>query len=189
MHNYKMDHWKVLATLCSKAPKRPTMSTSDIVETAFKRIDDADRKVRNAYRMLREEGHIEIADRGQYRATQKGVSFFDSNKKDFKPAKKSARRPAVKKAPAKKAAKRHPTKAAKAKKAPAKKQEAKAKKAPAKKPAAKKPAPAKKPEKGNGVKASAKKGRKIPRPSKKPAAAEGNAKPAEQKGFGATLNV
>ena len=90
---YKKDHWDVLKVLASELPKRTQMSTSDIVDAGFKRRDNADRIVRNAYRMLRKEGHIEIADRGMYRITQKGASHFKKAEEEgFKPAAAKPRR-------------------------------------------------------------------------------------------------
>lgn len=112
---YRADQWKVLEVLGSQLPKRPLFKTKDIADRTFKRRNDPDRAVRNAFRKLRTEGHIEIAERGQYRLTQKGVHFLTKAKKDGinivpprgakktkKGSKKSIKR-AAKKVPIKKA--------------------------------------------------------------------------------------
>jgi hypothetical protein len=129
---YKQDHIKVLKVLASEAPKRPTFSTKDIVETAFRRAENGDRRVRNAYRKIRKEGHAEIADRGEYRLTQSGVGFcakaeeaswkFHKEDKPKKATKKTTKK-ASSKGTKKKVTKKATKKAAKktAKKAPAKK--------------------------------------------------------------------
>lgn len=72
---YKDDHIKVLKALASGLPKRQTFKTYEVVLKEFKSAASADRRVRNAYRKLRAEGHVEIADRGAYRLTRTGVSL------------------------------------------------------------------------------------------------------------------
>jgi predicted transcriptional regulator len=79
---YKADHIKVLKILSSALPKKLTFKTKDIVEKAFKRYDDGDRRVRNAYRKLRAEGHIEIIGRGEYRLTVLGAALCRRLKKN-----------------------------------------------------------------------------------------------------------
>lgn len=79
---YKEDHIKVLKTLARTLPKRLTLKTKDVVEEAFNRCDDGDRRVRNAYRKLRKEGHIEIIERGEYRLTKSGAAFCRRLKKN-----------------------------------------------------------------------------------------------------------
>ncbi len=122
---YKQDHIKVLKVLASEAPKRAAFTTSAIVEEAFKRTENGDRRVRNAYRKIRKEGHAEIVDRGEYRLTPSGVSFVQKAEKagwkfDAEPKTKAAPKKAeVKKAS--KAVKASPKKETKApKKAPVK---------------------------------------------------------------------
>lgn len=155
---YRADHIKVLKVLAGSLPKRPTFKTKDVVEQAFKRVDGGDRRVRNAYRKIRKEGHAEISDRGEYRLTASGASFCTKLAKDGwkideekapkakRPAKakaekqaKAEKKAAPKKATAKKAApkkeaaKKTTTKKAAAKKAAPKKTAAKAAKKPPKK--------------------------------------------------------
>jgi hypothetical protein len=96
---YRVDQWKVMTVLGTNAPKRPEFSTSEVVATGFKGAKNADRRVRNAYRKLRKEGHIEITDRGTYRLTSKGASWYQKAvKDDFKPlsARKSSKKVAKK---------------------------------------------------------------------------------------------
>jgi hypothetical protein len=148
---YKSDHIKVLKVLAADLPKRTTVKTSDIVAKGFKNEEDGDRRVRNAFRMLRKYKHVEIADRGDYRLTEAGKTFFEKLKAagfkvpETKPA-KTATVPKKVKKPVKVAKKAAPKKAAKkaapkkdAKKASPKKAAPKAKPAPKKesKPAAK----------------------------------------------------
>lgn len=70
---YRSDHIKVLRVLAGGLPKRTTFKTKDIVMKAFKRCESGDRRVRNAYRKLVKEGHVEIVERGVYRLTASGV--------------------------------------------------------------------------------------------------------------------
>jgi len=127
---YRAEQWKVLEALGSEVPKRPTSTVSGIVEAGFKRKDNADRIVRNALRKPRAEGHIEIAERGEYRLTQKGASFLATARAEgYKPeaprkASKKVAKKVAKKA-TKKAAKKKVTKKAAAKKAAPKKAAAK----------------------------------------------------------------
>ena len=72
---YKTDHIKVLRVLAGGLPKRQTFKTYEVVLKEFKNVASADRRVRNAYRKLRAEGHVEIADRGEYRLTRAGVGL------------------------------------------------------------------------------------------------------------------
>lgn len=145
---YRADHIKVLKVLAGSLPKRPTFKTKDVVEQAFKRVDGGDRRVRNAYRKIRKEGHAEISDRGEYRLTASGASFCTKLAKDGwkideekapkakRPAKAKAEKQAKaekKAAPKKEAAKKTTTKKAAAKKAAPKKTAAKAAKKPPKK--------------------------------------------------------
>jgi hypothetical protein len=101
---YRSDHIKVLQVLAGSLPKKLTLKTKDIVTQAFKRDNDGDRRVRNAYRKLRKEGHIEIIRRGEYRLTISGAALcrrlIKNNwnttgepKKIRKPAKKRSRKP------------------------------------------------------------------------------------------------
>jgi len=153
---YRADQWKVLGILGAHLPKRPSMKTKDIA-TKFSRREDPDRVVRNAYRKLRAEGHIEIAERGEYRITQKGSAFYTKSMKDgFKPLaprKKGEEKPA-----------RKPTRKATSKKSVPKKSVPK--KTTTKKAASKKAAPKK--ASGNGaVKKAAKQAVVVP-PDGKP---------------------
>jgi hypothetical protein len=141
---YRSDHIKVLKVLAGALPKRPTFKTKDVVAKAFKRAEGGDRRVRNAYRKIRKEGHAEIADRGEYRLTASGGAFCNKLSKDGwkvpEEEKKAATKKTTKKKAAKKVAKKAAPKAA-AKKATSKKT---AKKASAKKTNSKKKAPARK---------------------------------------------
>lgn len=73
---YKTDHWAVLSALASKLPKRPTFRTKQVAEEAFGKAKDADRRTRNAYRKLRDLGHIEISERGEYQITAEGAASY-----------------------------------------------------------------------------------------------------------------
>lgn len=99
---YKADHIKVLKTLARTLPKRLTLKTKDIVEEAFKRCDDGDRRVRNAYRKLRKEGHIEIIKRGEYRLTNSGAALCRRLKKDSWSATSEAKKRKIRKPPKRK---------------------------------------------------------------------------------------
>jgi hypothetical protein len=72
---YKADHIKVLRVLASGLPKRRVFKTGLIVEEMFAWDSAGDRRVRNAYRKLRKEGHVEIVERGKYRLTTSGAAF------------------------------------------------------------------------------------------------------------------
>lgn len=166
---YKSDHIKVLKVLASALPKRPTFTTNAIVEKAFKSAEDGDRRVRNAYRMIRKNDHAEIADRGEYRLTQKGASWFEKAEKEGFKAPAAEKKAPAKKAPVKKSAKpkakpkakAKPKKASKAAKKPVKvkprqpstKPKAKQPSTKPKQPATKasKPVAAKNPGKSNGA--------------------------------------
>jgi hypothetical protein len=79
---YKADHIKVLKALAGKLPKRLTLKTADIVMQEFSKDNDGDRRVRNAYRKLRNEEHIEIIRRGEYRLTNSGAALCRRLKKN-----------------------------------------------------------------------------------------------------------
>ena len=117
VNNFGMtaDHWKVL-TVLNKADK--PLNTKDIVKAGFKNRDNADRVVRNAFRLLKSAGVMLItagADRGTYKPTTKGATAYEElTAAKFNPGKPGAK----KKAPAKKAA---PKKVAVKKKAAPKK--------------------------------------------------------------------
>jgi outer membrane biosynthesis protein TonB len=105
---YKSDHIKVLKVFGAMLPKRPSMKTSEIVAKAFKNAEDGDRRVRNAYRMIRKSTHIEIGDRGEYKMTQTGAAWFTKAEKEgFKVPEKKVEKaksiPRPIKAPTKKA--------------------------------------------------------------------------------------
>jgi hypothetical protein len=72
---YRSDHIKVLRVLASGLPKRRIFRTNFIVDEAFTYVESGDRCVRNAYRKLRKEGHIEIVERGKYRLTTSGAAL------------------------------------------------------------------------------------------------------------------
>lgn len=72
---YKLDHIRILKVLATALPKRPTFVTKDIVGMGFKRQENADRRVRNAFRKLRSDNHIEKVRRGEYRLTATGAAL------------------------------------------------------------------------------------------------------------------
>lgn len=162
---YRTDHIKVLKALAEALPKRPSFKTSDVVATAFKRAENGDRRVRNAYRKIRKEGHVEIGERGEYRLTQAGAVFC--KKAEAEDWKLSAMVPAKKKSPIKKKARvaKKTTKKKTPKKA-AKKKVAKKRAAPKKK-TAKRAAPKKKAAAKKAKKAPAKSGNNAPSEPKK----------------------
>ena len=143
MQGYTKDHVVVMKVLGREIPKRPTLSTKEVVGLGFKGKDNGDRIVRNAYRKLKEKELVEIADRGRYRLTPMGVSFVKTVKEKGDGAVMHVAAEKVKSAP-KKAAKpaKKVAKAAPAKKPTKKAAPKKAVKAAAK-PAAKKAAPKK----------------------------------------------
>ena len=101
---YNNDQWKVMGILACDLPKRAVLRTKTIA-TRF-RGDDADRIVRNSFRKLRDEGHIEIVERGEYRLTPAGAKFYSKMvAENFKPVGKRAKAE-PKKAAAKKVAKK-----------------------------------------------------------------------------------
>lgn len=120
---YNADQWKVMGILAADLPKRAVVRTKQVV-AHFRRRENADRIVRNSYRKLRENGHIEIVERGEYRLTPAGVKFYNKmSKEGFKPSAKravEASKP-VKKKTAKKTAAKPKTAKKSAKKAKAKK--------------------------------------------------------------------
>lgn len=125
---YRADHIKVLKALAAALPKRTSFKTSDIVAKAFKRAENGDRRVRNAYRKIRKEGHLEVGERGEYRLTQAGAAFCKKaaaenwKLSDKAPTKKKATKKAAKKtASKKKVAKKTTKKKAAPKKAASKK--------------------------------------------------------------------
>jgi hypothetical protein len=156
---YRQDHIKVLKALGSEVPKRPKFKVKEIVAVAFRRIEDADRRVRNAMRKLRSDGLVDIAERGEYWLLPAGVKFVQTAQKNGwptgkAPAKKATKKPATKKAAPKKAAKKATSKKSPTKKTAKKVPSPKAKAAPKK--AAKKATSKKSPTKteassGNGV--------------------------------------
>lgn len=132
---YTKDQWAVMSALALDAPKRPKMKVSDIAARSFGADDSSDRRARNAFRKPRTQGHVEIAERGEYRLTPTGLSYFkQSTKSGAEPS--AVRVTKTKKAAGKKA------KTKKGVKSPATKKATKkaATKKVAKKPAAKKPA-------------------------------------------------
>jgi restriction endonuclease Mrr len=154
---YRQDHIKVLKVFAADLPKRPSCTTKDVVERGFKRAENGDRRVRNAYRKLRSAGLIEICDRGAYRLTPAGGAFCKKAAKaswkldkinEKKAAPKKAAKKTTKKAAPKKAAKKATKKTAK--KAAPKKAKARPKTKAKAKSAKKQPAKAA-PSKGNGV--------------------------------------
>jgi len=156
MKAYKLDHIKVMKVLGSDVPKRPAFKVSDIVTVGFKGQDNADRRVRNAFRKLRNDDLVEICDRGEYRLLPGGVKQVQQWQKDGWPTgKESAVKTAAKK-PAKKAKKAPAKKAKSAKKATPKKAAPKKAK-PTKAEAPKKAAPKKAPKKVDMKKAAGKK--------------------------------
>ena len=164
---YKTDHIKVLKALAADLPKRTAMKTSEIVAKVFKNAEDGDRKVRNAYRMIRKQNHIEIAERGDYRLTATGASWFTKAEKEgFKVPEKAPKKEAKKattKMPAVKAKKDAPKKAETKKAAKAAPKKAESKKTDAKKPAVKMPTvKAKKAESKPAPKPTAKAAPKMP---------------------------
>jgi len=108
--NYRQDHLRLLKVFARELPKRPSMKVADLAKAAFsdiqKRKPDCaslspDRACRNALRKPREEEHIEIAERGEYRLTQKGAAFCKTlDKYEVAPDRKDGE-PRVKKAKAK----------------------------------------------------------------------------------------
>jgi hypothetical protein len=77
MAKYKADHVRVLKALGSELPDRPSMTTEQIVSKTFRRCENADRRVRNAYRMIRAAKHATIVKRGLYRLTASGAAFVE----------------------------------------------------------------------------------------------------------------
>ena len=82
--NYRQDHIRLLRVFAKELPKRPSIKVATLAKAAFsdiqKRKPDCaslspDRACRNALRKPRGEGHIEIAERGEYRLTQLGAGF------------------------------------------------------------------------------------------------------------------
>ena len=72
---YKLDHIRILKVLSTALPKRPTFVTKDIATMGFKRQENADRRIRNAFRKLRSDNHIEKVRRGEYRLTATGAAL------------------------------------------------------------------------------------------------------------------
>ena len=189
MSKYKIDHWKVMCALAKEAPKRPTMTTEDVLKAAYGGRADKERTVRNAYRMLRENEHVEICERGEYRLTPAGVSEYQRLKKEkFQPEAPKRRAPVTKKAKAGKKAKA--TKRPSPPKAKPKAVKAKPKRpSPPKRPSAPKPAAkpaAKADSKSNGAGANGG-AKKRPSPPKKPAESKPAQPPAKPVTTGSTL--
>ena len=83
---YNTDQWKIMKQLAGSLPKRESLKIGDIKDKCFKSAPN-DRVVRNAIRKPVAEGHVEIADRGDYRLTAKGAAFCQKMEKEgFKPA-------------------------------------------------------------------------------------------------------
>jgi hypothetical protein len=179
---YNADQWKVMGILASELPKRAIVRTKEIV-AHFRRRENADRIVRNSYRKLKDEDHVEIVERGEYRLTPAGVKFYNKMKAEgFKPNAKKGAADKPKKTAKKKVTKKAKKKVAKAPKArkvtkkKVTKKAAKPKKAPAKK-AAKKKTKAKSKIAGLMQKAAASKPKPAPKPAAKapePEAKSGN---------------
>jgi len=176
--NYRSDHIKLLKVFAAALPKKTCFPVADLAKAAFTGIEkrkpdckslNPDRACRNALRKPRAEGHIEIAERGEYRLTAAGAAFC--KKLDgyaVAPDKKSGEK---KPKTAKKVAAKTPTKTAKATaKAPAKAPAKVAAKAPVKAPVKKeaKPAAKAKEEKAPAAKAENTKPRKRLIPGLKP---------------------
>jgi len=186
---YNADQWKVMGILASELPKRAVVRTKQVV-AHFRRRENADRIVRNSYRKLKEEGHIEIVERGEYRLTPAGVKFYNKmTAEGFKPTTKraAADKPTKEKVAKKKVAKapkaRKVTKKAAAKKATKKATKpAKKAKTAAKKKVAKKKTKAKSKIAGLMQKAAASKPKAEAKPATK--APEPETKASEDKGNG-----
>jgi hypothetical protein len=182
----------LLKVFARELPKRPSIKVAALAKAAFsdiqKRKPDCaslspDRACRNALRKPRQEKHIEIAERGEYRLTQLGAAFCKTldkyevspDRKDGEPRTKKAKRAKGDKEKGVKVAKKvAKTKAkAEAKKAAAKKVETK--------PAAEKKAAASVPKKTNGKKPILPPSRKSSKPTAEEQA-DAAAKDAEAKG-------
>ena len=80
--NYRSDHVTLLKVFASSLPKRASYPVSELAK-AFSDVKkrkpgtalDADRACRNALRKPRAMGHVEIAERGEYRLTATGAAF------------------------------------------------------------------------------------------------------------------
>ena len=112
---YRQDHVRLLKVFAKELPKRPSMKVTDLAKAAFsdirKRKPDCeslspDRACRNALRKPREEGHIEISARGEYRLTQLGAGFCKSLDKFVPAPDRKDGEPRVKRAKSKKTAKK-----------------------------------------------------------------------------------
>ena len=77
MAQYKPDHVRVLKALGDDLPERPSMTTEQITAKTFRRCENADRRIRNAYRMIRAAGHASIIKRGVYRLTANGAKHLE----------------------------------------------------------------------------------------------------------------
>ena len=80
--NYRSDHIKLLKVFTAALPKKTSFAVADLAK-AFSDVKkrkpdtalDADRACRNALRKPRAMGHVEIAERGEYRLTPAGAAF------------------------------------------------------------------------------------------------------------------
>ena len=80
--NYRSDHIRLLKVFAAALPKKTSFAVEDLAK-AFSDVKkrkpdtalDADRACRNALRKPRAMGHVENADRGEYRLTAAGVAF------------------------------------------------------------------------------------------------------------------
>ena len=192
---YRQDHLRLLKVFARELPKRPSMKVAALAKAAFSDIQkrkpdcaslNPDRACRNALRKPRQEEHIEIAERGEYRLTQKGAAFCKSldkyevasDRKDGEPRTKKAKRAKGDKEKGVKVAKKVAKAKAKveAKKAAAKKIETK--------PVVEKKAAVSAPKKTNGQKPILPPSRKPTKPSAEEQA-DAAAKAAEVAGAGA----
>lgn len=74
--NYRADHIKVLEFLAKDLPKRASYKITAIAKGSFSDKPDPDRWARNSVRKPCIDGHVEIAERGEYRLTPSGVTFY-----------------------------------------------------------------------------------------------------------------
>jgi restriction endonuclease Mrr len=184
---YKSDHIKVLKALAVELPKRAKLATSEIVSKSFKGQEDADRRVRNAFRMLRKYKHVDIVDRGLYQLTDTGKNFYEKlAANNFKAPEMPKVKTEKKATPAKKETKPAPKKTAPKKAKPAPKKAAPKKAA---KPIHKKTTPTAKANGSNGK--SAKPAEKsAPKSEAKPAAPAPKPAPkADEKKSSAQLDL
>jgi hypothetical protein len=188
---YRQDHLRLLKVFARELPKRPSMKVAALAKAAFSDIQkrkpdcaslNPDRACRNALRKPRQEEHIEIAERGEYRLTQKGAAFCKSldkyevasDRKDGEPRTKKAKRVKGDKEKGVKVAKKVAKAKVEAKKSAAKKVEIK--------PVVEKKAAVSAPKKTNGQKPILPPSRKPTKPSAEEQADAAAAKAAEATG-------